>query len=123
MSFRSEAAAALPERGVVIALNHEGEGIVHAGKTAFVAGALPGEEVTFRRVKRHRQYDEARLVDVLTPSADRVEPKCAHFGVCGGCALQHLSPAAQLAAKEGELRDALERIGRVQPGEIGRAHV
>jgi 23S rRNA (uracil1939-C5)-methyltransferase len=115
VSFRSEAAAALPERGVVAALNHEGEGVVRGGKTAFVAGALPGEEITFRRVKRHRQYDEARLVEVLAPSADRVQPRCAHFGVCGGCALQHLAPAAQLAAKQAELRDALERIGRVQP--------
>jgi 23S rRNA (uracil1939-C5)-methyltransferase len=117
VSFRSEAAAALPERGVVTALNQEGAGVVRAGKTAFVAGALPGEEVTFRRVKRHRQYDEARLVDVLAPSSDRVAPKCAHFGVCGGCALQHLEPAAQLAAKQAELRDALERIGRVQPAD------
>lgn len=117
MSFRSKAAAALPERGVVSALNHDGEGVVRGGKTAFVAGALPGEEVTFRRVKRHRQYDEARLVEVLTPSPQRVEPRCAHFGVCGGCALQHLAPGAQLTAKQAELAAALDRIGRVQPGE------
>jgi len=48
---------------------------------------------------------------VLTPSPDRVIPKCAHFGICGGCSLQHLSPAAQLAAKQRQLLDNLERIG------------
>ena len=55
------------------------------------------------------------LVEVLTASPDRVVPRCAHFGVCGGCSLQHLSPAAQLAAKERQLLDNLERIGGVRP--------
>jgi 23S rRNA (uracil1939-C5)-methyltransferase len=59
--------------------------------------------------------DEAGLVEVLTPSADRVAPRCAHFGVCGGCSLQHLSPAAQLAAKERQLLENLQRIGNLQP--------
>lgn len=105
------------EEGVVLALDHDGDGIVKAGKTAFVPGALPGETVRFARVRRHRQYDEARLVEVVTPSADRVAPPCPHFGVCGGCALQHLAPAAQLAAKAAELAASLERIGRVAPRE------
>ncbi|MGH8284544.1 MAG: 23S rRNA (uracil(1939)-C(5))-methyltransferase RlmD [Steroidobacteraceae bacterium] len=108
-------AAAASESGVVAALNHDGAGIVRGGKTVFVPGALPGERVRFRRVKRHRQHDDAELLDVLEPSPARVHPKCAHFGVCGGCALQHLAPEAQLAAKEDELRDALDRIGRVRP--------
>ncbi|HKZ74545.1 MAG TPA: 23S rRNA (uracil(1939)-C(5))-methyltransferase RlmD [Steroidobacteraceae bacterium] len=106
-----------PETGVVAALNHEGAGIVHGGKTVFVPGALPRERIRFRRTKRHRQHDDAELIEVLEPSPDRVEPRCAHFGVCGGCALQHLSPSAQIAAKQDELRDALERIGRVRPAE------
>jgi len=126
---------AAEEVGLVAALTHEGEGIVRggslreparqpaggpippqdAGKTAFVVGALPGETVRFRRRSRHRQHDEAELLEVLDPSPARVVPRCAHFGVCGGCALQHLQPEAQLENKQTQLRDNLERIGRVTP--------
>ena len=103
------------EVGTVDGLTHEGEGVVHGGKTAFVAGALPGERVRFERLRRRKHHDEARLVELLEPSAERVEPCCAHFGVCGGCALQHLRAARQLEAKQAELADALERIARVAP--------
>ncbi len=105
------------EEGVVAAITHEGEGIVRGGKTAFVVGALPGERVRFQRTKRHKQHDDARLIEVLEPAADRVQPRCAHFGVCGGCALQHLAPESQLAAKQLELRDNLERVALVMPDE------
>ena len=104
-----------PEEGVVAALNHDGEGVLRGAKTAFVPGALPDEQVRFRRVRRHRQHDEGELLEVLRPSPDRVAPPCAHFGVCGGCALQHLDPRAQLAAKQRELAEALVRVGRVEP--------
>jgi 23S rRNA (uracil1939-C5)-methyltransferase len=103
------------ETGLVTSLTHEGEGVVHGGKTVFVAGALPGERIRFRRTRRRRQHDEAQLLEVLEASRARVSPHCPHFGVCGGCALQHLEPAAQLSAKESELRSALERVGRVAP--------
>jgi 23S rRNA (uracil1939-C5)-methyltransferase len=106
---------ALPETGRVESLNHDGAGVVHSGKTVFVAGALPGELVRFVRRRAHRQYDEAELEAVLEPAAARVTPRCAHFGVCGGCALQHLDGAAQLAIKEQQLREALERLGKVTP--------
>lgn len=100
----------------VLDLAHDGRGIARvAGKAVFIDGALPGERVRFRVFKRRRQLDEAGLVDVLIPSADRVVPACAHFGICGGCSLQHLSPPAQLQAKERQLLDNLERIGRVRP--------
>jgi len=108
-------AASAEETATVEGLTHAGEGVVHGGKTAFVAGALPGERIRFRRTRRHRQHDDAQLLQVLEPSAARVTPRCAHFGVCGGCALQHLDPAAQLAAKERELKDNLERLGRLTP--------
>ncbi len=108
-------AAAVPETGTVAALTHEGEGVVKGGKTAFVNGALPGEQISFIRTRSHRQYDEGRLLEVLVASPHRVTPKCAHFGVCGGCALQHLDAAAQLAVKQDELRENLERIARVMP--------
>ncbi len=106
---------------MVADLTHEAEGVVRggeaSGKTVFVAGALPGERVSFRRVSFHRSHDEARLVEVLEPSPQRVTPRCAHFGVCGGCALQHLEPAAQLQAKQKELAENLARIGQVTPDE------
>jgi len=101
------------ETAEVVDLTHDGEGIVRSGKTAFVAGALPGETVSFERIRKHRRHDEARLLEVLRPAPERVVPRCAHFGVCGGCALQHLEPEAQLALKEKELRDNLERVARV----------
>jgi 23S rRNA (uracil1939-C5)-methyltransferase len=103
------------ETGAVVALTHEGDGIVREGKAVFVPGALPGEVIRFRRRALHRQYDDGVLVEVLEKSSARVTPACAYFGVCGGCAMQHLAPAAQLAAKELELRDNLERVARVAP--------
>jgi tRNA/tmRNA/rRNA uracil-C5-methylase (TrmA/RlmC/RlmD family) len=104
------------EEADVVDLAHDGRGIARVdGKAVFIDGALPGERVRFRVLKRRRHLDEAGLVEVLVPSPDRVVPRCAHFGVCGGCSLQHLAPAAQLAAKERQLLDNLERIGGVRP--------
>ena len=109
--------SAVEEVATVTALTHDAQGVVRDGKAAFVSGALPGERIRFRRIRRHRQHDEAQLLDVLEPSAERVVPKCAHFGVCGGCALQHLSADAQLEMKQTELRENLERVGKVTPRE------
>jgi len=103
------------EVGRVADLNHEGEGVVREGKAAFVGGSLPGELIRFTRRRAHRQYDEAELNEVLEPAAERVVPRCAHFGTCGGCALQHLSGSAQLQLKQQQLRETLERLGRVAP--------
>ena len=103
------------ELGTVDALTHEGEGVVHGGKTVFVAGALPGEVVRFRRARRRSRHDEAELVEVVQPSVARVAPRCAHFGTCGGCALQHFVPERQIEAKQSELADSLERVARAEP--------
>ena len=115
------AANAALETGLVADLTHEGEGVVRAsetsGKTVFVTGALPGERVSFRRRSFHKSHDEADLIEVIEASPSRVPPKCVHFGVCGGCAMQHLDPAAQIEAKQKELAANLERIGNVQPAE------
>ena len=103
----------------IVDLAHDGRGVARVGgKTVFIDGALPGERVRFRVIKRRRQLDEAGLTEVLAASPDRVVPACEHFGVCGGCSLQHLSAPAQLAAKERQLLDNLERIGRVRPGRV-----
>ncbi|HEV7166200.1 MAG TPA: 23S rRNA (uracil(1939)-C(5))-methyltransferase RlmD [Gammaproteobacteria bacterium] len=107
------------QSATVSALSHDGRGIAKlGGKTLFIEDALPGEEVSFRIQRRHRDYDEARLVEVLKPSPQRVTPRCKHFGVCGGCSLQHLEPAAQLAAKQQALLDSLKRIGGLEPQEL-----
>jgi 23S rRNA (uracil1939-C5)-methyltransferase len=99
-------------------LSHDGRGVARvAGKTVFIDDALPGERVEWLRSKRGRNFDEGRLVRVLTPSPDRVEPRCAHFGMCGGCALQHLSTQRQIEFKHKQLVDALTRIGRVEPAQ------
>jgi 23S rRNA (uracil1939-C5)-methyltransferase len=109
------------ETGVVADLTHDAEGVVReaeaGGKIAFVAGALPGERIRFRRRGFHKSHDEADLIEILEPSPHRVTPRCAHFGVCGGCALQHMDPGAQIEAKQKELASNLERIGNVTPAE------
>jgi 23S rRNA (uracil1939-C5)-methyltransferase len=100
-------------------LTHQGHGVARRdGKAVFVEGALPGEEVRCVYTARRGRHDEARVLEVLTPSPERVEPRCAHFGICGGCALQHLAPAAQLARKQRWLLDSLLHIGRIQPERV-----
>jgi len=108
-----------PVEADVVDLAHDGRGIARtAGKALFIEGALPGERVLARICKHRRQFDEAVLVEILSASPERVTPRCAHFGICGGCSLQHLAPAAQLAAKQRQLLDNLERIGRVAPSQV-----
>ena len=100
----------------ITSLSHDGRGVAHdEGKAVFVAGSLPGERVRLGRRRRHRNFDEAEIAAVETPSAHRVVPRCAHFGACGGCALQHLAPDQQLAAKQAHLLEELQRTGKVQP--------
>ena len=103
------------ETGVVAGLGQEGQGILHGGKTAFVAGALPGETIRFRRARRHRHYDEGRLEQILAHAPERVSPRCAHFDTCGGCALQHLDSTAQLQLKQQQLAESLRRLARLEP--------
>lgn len=103
----------------IIDLSHDGRGVARSeGKVCFISDALPGETVTYRRTRRKRQADEGQMLTVEQPSADRVEPKCAHFGTCGGCALQHLDHGKQVAFKQKQMLDALQRIGNVVPEEI-----
>lgn len=97
----------------------EGHGIAHvAGKRVFVAGAIRGERVTFRRVRSRRNYDEAELIEVHDPAPERVEPRCGYFGTCGGCSLQHLSQQSQLGLKESVLVENLRRIGFVTADQL-----
>ena len=105
-----------PEIARISSVTHDGRGIADVqGKKVFVAGALAGEQVRFLRRKLHRKYDEAELLEVLEASPSRIEPRCAVFGRCGGCSMQHVSDAEQRDIKEQALRDSLQRIGRVSP--------
>lgn len=100
-------------------LTHEGHGVARRdGKTVFVEGALPGEEVRCVYTIRRSRRDEARVLEVLERSPERVEPRCAHFAICGGCALQHLEPSAQVALKQRWLLDSLTHIGKVRPERV-----
>lgn len=100
-------------------LDLEGQGVAHHdGKVVFVDGALPGERVIARIVRRKPSYDKARVERIVHPSSQRVQPPCPHFGVCGGCAMQHLEPSAQVAVKQRALEDALAHIGRLRAGQI-----
>jgi len=100
-------------------LDHEARGIARQeGKTIFVDGALPGEVVEYASFRRKPSYELAHLIRVVSTSPVRVVPRCPHFGVCGGCAMQHFDPAAQVAAKQRVLEDSLWHIGRVRPEEI-----
>ena len=110
---------AAPEEAVIVDLSHEGHGVAKLeGKAVFVADALPGERVVLRRVRRHRNFDEAVLESVLEPSPERVAAPCPHYGSCGGCSLQHLAPAAQLAFKQAQLIESLGRLGGVAPDSV-----
>lgn len=106
-----------PETARIRAVTHDGRGIADLpGKTVFVAGALDGENVRFVRRKKRRNFDEAELLEVLEPSPSRIDPRCAVFGRCGGCVMQHVSDNEQRAVKHQALVDSLSRIGQVTPG-------
>lgn len=100
-------------------LSHDGRGVAHINdKAVFIHGALPGETVVFRYTESHRRFDMGVVEEVLEASPDRVEPRCPHFGVCGGCALQHLDPKRQIEFKQQTLMENFRRIGKVEPAEV-----
>ncbi len=107
------------ERVSIESLDAEGRGVARVeGKVLFVDGALPGERVRIRRTQSAKSYDHAEIVQIDRASSLRVPPPCPHFGVCGGCSLQHLEPTAQVAIKQRQLEDSLWRIGKVRAERI-----
>ncbi len=92
----------------------------HEGKVVFVRDALPGERVLAQVVRSKPRFDVAQTIEVLQSAVARVEPRCRHFGVCGGCSMQHLEPRSQLAIKQRALEDQLWHLGRVRPGTVLR---
>jgi len=104
------------EYAQVESMTHDGRGVTHIdGKAVFIEDALPDEKVLLEYQRRRKKYDEARISTLIQESPHRVSPECIHFGVCGGCSLQHMEANAQLHSKQQVLLDNLEHIGRVEP--------
>lgn len=100
---------------VVESLDHEGQGVAHQeGKAVFIEGALTGEAVEYTPYRKKSSYEMATVTRVLKQSPLRVEPRCPHFGICGGCSMQHLDAGAQVAVKQRVLEDNLWHIGKVK---------
>ncbi|MCX7170174.1 MAG: 23S rRNA (uracil(1939)-C(5))-methyltransferase RlmD [Proteobacteria bacterium] len=100
-------------------LDQEGRGVAHVdGKAIFIEGGLPGEQVEYASYKRKPSYEQAKANRILQASAQRAAPRCPHFGVCGGCSMQHLEPAAQAAAKQRVLENAFWHLARLRPEEL-----
>jgi 23S rRNA (uracil1939-C5)-methyltransferase len=105
-----------PSSITVERLSHEGRGVAKVnGKTLFIEGALAGETVAFSVTQKHRRFDEATCTEIIEASADRVTPKCPHYGQCGGCDMQHLAHDQQIQTKQNLVVDQLQRLGGFQP--------
>jgi len=107
-----------PQQVIIDAMSHEGRGIAHVnGKTVFVFGALEGERVNIQIQKTSRNFDQAVALEIIEPSAKRIEPRCAAFKVCGGCSLQHLGNDDQVEFKQRVLLEMMAHA-RVDVGEV-----
>lgn len=106
----------------IIGLTQDGEGVGRAdGFTLFVQGALPGERVRAKVLKVKKQYGYAKMLELLQASPDRVEAPCPIYRQCGGCQLQHMDYAAQLAWKRQHVIDSLTRIGKLRVADAAGA--
>jgi 23S rRNA (uracil1939-C5)-methyltransferase len=129
MSGNSAAApqAAAAEWLEVESLDLEGQGVAHRadGKVVFIEGALPRERVQVQVARRKNNWEQGTATVWARESALRVKPRCPHFGLhagaCGGCKMQHLDPAAQVAVKQRVLEDNLAHLAKVQPAQMLRA--
>ena len=111
-----------PVEVTIESLSPEGRGVAHIDdKAIFISGALPGEKVTFIYTLQRRSHAEGKVEEVLEASPDRVEPKCKHYAICGGCSLQHLSTDAQIKYKQQSMLDSLKHLGNVEPKEVFEA--
>ena len=100
-------------------VDHEGIGVAHVdGKVTFIDGGVTGELVAFSRRRSRGNFDLGSVTHVLRESSQRVTPRCGYFGACGGCAMQHIEPSAQVAAKQRVLEDNLARLGKVKPEQM-----
>ena len=101
---------------IIESLSIEGRGVAKSdGKTLFVEGALPGETVSAKITQDHKSYAQAQLIDVISPSEQRIDAACEHYSQCGGCQLQHLSATAQLAYKQEAVLSLLLHNAKTTP--------
>jgi len=97
---------------VVTALAFGGRGIVrHEGLVVFIPFTAVGDQIEFKILSKKKNYAEGELIQILKASHERITPRCIHFGVCGGCQLQHLKYHAQVDAKRLWVEEALKRMG------------
>src|SRR5689334_17582083 len=97
----------------------KGQAVGKSGeKVVFVTGAVLGDVVDVEIFKKHKSYDEGKVIRIVEPSPLRQQPRCPHFGLCGGCKWQHFSYSGQLHHKQKQVHDALTRIGRISPDVI-----
>lgn len=107
------------EKVEIEAVAAEGKCVAHVNDmVVFVPFVVPGDVVDLQVRKKRNSYCEATVVRMIQPSPIRVEPKCEHFGICGGCKWQNLPYKEQLAAKQQQVIDQLTRIGKVELPEI-----
>jgi 23S rRNA (uracil1939-C5)-methyltransferase len=115
-----------PEWLLVESLDLEAQGVAHRsdGKVVFIEGALPFERVTVNVHRKKNNWEQGTLLAMGRESAQRVQPRCPHFGLhagaCGGCKMQHLHVAAQLAVKQRVMEDNLWHLGKVKAGTVLR---
>ncbi len=103
-----------PRIAHIESLDFEGHGVAHIdGKTIFIDGALPFETVEYSTYRKKPSFENAQAMAILKESFLRTTPRCPHFGVCGGCSMQHMEFTAQVAAKQRVLEENLKRIGSV----------
>ncbi len=105
-----------PRIARIESLDFEGHGVAHVdGKTVFIDGALPFETVEYSTYRKKPNFENAQAIAIHQESFVRTTPRCPHFGVCGGCSMQHMEFTAQVAAKQRVLEENLKRIGNVDP--------
>jgi 23S rRNA (uracil1939-C5)-methyltransferase len=116
---RTKTFSSVPTAALIESLSHDGRGVTHVdGKAVFIDDALPGEYVEFVYTENRRDYAEGRVVALLSRSDKRVEARCRHYGVCGGCSFQHVAPEAQIRFKQDLLCEQFIRIGKLEIPEL-----
>jgi len=115
-----------PDALIPDSLDLEGQGVARRddGKVVFIEGALPGEPVSVKVLRRKNNWEQAEATQIWRSSPMRVKPRCPHFGLhagaCGGCKMQHLAADAQVAVKQRVLEDNLQHLSKVVPQRILR---
>jgi 23S rRNA (uracil1939-C5)-methyltransferase len=109
----------IPIAARIESLSHDGRGVAHVdGKAVFIDDALPGETVEFVYTENRRNYAEGKPTHITQRSEYRTEPRCRHYGVCGGCSFQHVDEAEQIRFKQELLREQFARIGKLDIPEL-----